>query len=189
MKTINFIVTLLLVAAFTACGSGASNKPECTVTIVSPGEEYAQAVLYDVDNRVLDSVVFSNNEAVMVRRDTSEMPYLGFLRFYNPADSLDFIELPMAVERGDVNIDLSHGIGLSGTPLNERVHGFLIARARLNSQFDIENDTSVTVEGLRKAFSQFYVEQINANRDNVLGDFLRESYGIHVLPADRPKLK
>ena len=162
MKTINFIVTLLLVAAFTACGSGASNKPECTVSIVSPGEEYARAVLYDVDNRALDSVVFSNNEAVMVRRDTSEMPYLGFLRFYNPADSLDFIELPMAVERGDVNIDLSHGIGLSGTPLNERVHGFLIARARLNSQFDIENDTSVTVEGLRKAFSQFYVEQINA---------------------------
>ena len=96
MKTINFIVTLLLVAAFTACGSGASNKLECTVSIVSPGEEYARAVLYDVDNRALDSVVFSNNEAVMVRRDTSEMPYLGFLRFYNPADSLDFIELPTA---------------------------------------------------------------------------------------------
>lgn len=177
----------LLLLGLVACAKKTPEQSMCVMSVASPGEEYTLAVLYDVNNQVVDSVIPGDGSTI-VRRDSTEMPYLGFLRFYNTSDPVDVIELPVAIEGGDVTIDVNKRLGATGTPLNEKLHEFLLERNRLNMLYDPLRNPDLTVDDLERAYSIFYVEQINKS-DKIIGDFLEASYGVHILPADRNKLR
>lgn len=170
-----------------SCTKQAPVQSTCVMTVASPGEEYTRAILYDVNNQAIDSVT-PGAGATIVRCDSTDMPYLGFLRFYNPADPTDVIELPVAIEGGEVTVDLKSLPGAVGTPLNEKLYDFIVERNRLNVLYDPSRNPDLTLDDLQKAYSTFYVEQINKS-EKIVGDFLEDSYGVHILPGDREKLR
>lgn len=178
---------LVVLLSMVSCGRKAPVQSTCVMTVASPGEEFSRAVLYDADNQALDSVC-PGEGATIVRNDTTAMPYLGFLRFYNPAEPADVIEIPVAVEGGEVTVDLNRRLGAVGTPLNDKLYEFLAERNRLNKLYTPSNNPGLTLEEMESAYSIFYVEQIN-KADKLIGDFLEKSYGVHIQPGDRAKLR
>ena len=113
------------------------------------------------------------------------MPYVAIISLKNPADSIDRIDMPFVVEAGKVNIEIGEYISTSGTPLNGRLQEFLNDLQALRSSLDV----NISIEEMNQLFSEFYKQQILSNKNNVLGQYIYMSYGIHLNDADRDLVK
>lgn len=183
-RQIPFLLLLALLAA--SCGRKVPVQSRCTVRLHSIYPEYSVGELRGLGHELLDSTLRLVNDTLsFVRTDSTRMPYMAFIRLHNPQDRADWIEMPVAIEGGVVEVDLGRYIETKGTPLNEQVQEFLNARQTVNESLDTKKNPGLTVEDIRSAYSRFYREQILSNADNVLGDFIYKAYSVHLQDEDR----
>lgn len=158
----------------------------CRVRVAVGFPEYTRACLYDTDGRWLDSLQWQEREIVFVRTDTAGMPYVAFVTLLNPVDSIDRVQMPVVIEGGDVQVEIGEYITTSGTPLNRCLQDFLNA---LQATRDAVKQADISYEDYRKSFSEFYRQQILVNKDNVVGGFIFQQYGIHLNQEDASLVK
>jgi len=180
---------ILALALLVGCG-GEGRKAYCDITVRSEFPEYSVAVMKDADGRVIASDLKAVDGVISIERnDTAAMPYFAFVLLKNEADSMDYLEIPVAVEAGSPKITVGERMTIGGTELNDALDHFLAERSRLGRQFDDVTDGNLTVEKLREAYSNFYMSQILENNDNIIGRFIYRTYGVHLLPDDRNKVE
>jgi hypothetical protein len=132
----------------------------------------------------------ANDSLVFVRADSTEMPYIAFIRLINPKDPLDWLELPVAIEEGVVDIDLGDVVKLSGTKTNKNLQQFLNEREKMRENLNPSTeDMKAALEEVANTYSAFYAKHILKNADNVLGRFVYKAYGSHLTDADREKVE
>lgn len=189
IKTFAMAMPVLALALLIGCG-GEERKAYCDITVKSEFPEYSVAVMKDVDGRVIASDLKAVDGVINIERnDTSAMPYFAFVLLKNEADSMDYLEIPVAVEAGSPRIIVGERMSIGGTELNDVLDHFLAERSRLGRRFDDVTDGSITVEKLREAYSNFYMSQILENNENIIGRFIYRTYGVHLLPDDRGKVE
>ncbi len=175
---------------FSNC-SGLNQQGDCQVTIAMDIPGYSRVDLYDAHNHPLDTtIVISDGQAQFLRTDSAQMPYVAMLRFRH-SDPMQVIELPIAVERGQVSVSLGNQVYITGTPLNTDLQSFLSARSKLGRSVDekVVADTTLAVnekvQAMRDEYSKFYKDQILSNKNTPVGDFIYRQYGHHLQPADK----
>lgn len=182
------LLLLLLVCGWIveSCSKQQNTQSRCAVEMKIEYPEYTQGYLKSVDGKCLDSLTVTNGHLNLERTDSLSMPYVAFINLKNPADSIDWIEMPFVVEGGKVNIEIGKYISTSGTPLNQRMQEFLNDLQAARSSLD---NKSLSIEEINRIFSEFYKQQILSNKNNVLGQYIYKSYGVHLNDADRRLVK
>jgi hypothetical protein len=185
---------LSLLAAL-LCMAGCRNESfdgKCTVRIHSTYKDYPVVHLQKPGGAIIDSTLHidAHDSLVFVRADSTEMPYIAFIRLINPNDAMDWLELPVAIEEGRVDIDLGDVVKLSGTKTNKRLQQFLNERQKLREEVNPSvDDMKAALDEITNAYSAFYAKHILKNADNVLGRFVYKAYGEHLNDADREKVE
>jgi DNA primase large subunit len=132
----------------------------------------------------------AHDSLVFVRADSTEMPYIAFIRLINPKDAMDWLELPVAIEEGQVDIDLGEVVKLSGTKTNKNLQQFLNEREKMREELNPStDDVQAALDEIANTYSAFYAKHILKNADNVLGRFVYKAYGAHLNKADREKVE
>ena len=184
---------LLLLAIFVGagligCAGGQSPKQSgCKVSVKVDIPQYTEAYLMDAEQRVLDTLNIVDRTISIERTDTASMPYVAIIQLVNPADSIDFLSMPVVIEGGKVQVEIGEYVTTQGTALNFRLQEFLNDLQATRDSFK-KMDAS-QLETMKKTFSEFYRQQILTNKDNVLGRYIYDSYGIHLNDADRELVK
>lgn len=185
-KKLLFLLLLVSGWMFSACSGGQKAAQNCQVKASVGFTEYTVACLLDKDGEVLDSLTLKDGFLTFTRTDTAQMPYVAFISLKNPSDAMDGAEMPIVVERGNVNVEIGEYITTSGTSLNVRLQQFLNG---LQATSDALHQAKSHAEEIRRTFSEFYRQQILGNQDNVLGDFIYQHYGLHLNEADAALVK
>lgn len=161
-------------------------QSRCIVEMKIEYPEYTQGYLKKLDGKQLDSLIVINGHLRLERTDTLLMPYVAFISLKNPIDSIDRIGIPFVVEGGKVNIEIGEYINISGTPLNQRLQDYLNDLQALRSSLD---EKTLSIKETNRIFSEFYRQQILSNKNNVLGQYIYKSYGVHLNDTDRDLVK
>ena len=168
-----------------SCSKQQNIQSSCIVEMKIEYPKYTQGYLRNMEGKCLDSLVVTNGHLNLERTDSLLMPYVAIISLNHPADSIDRIEMPFVVEAGKVNIEVGEYISTSGTPLNGQMQEFLNDLQALRSSLDV----NISIEEMNQLFSEFYKQQILSNKNNVLGQYIYVSYGIHLNDADRDLVK
>ncbi|MEY8705921.1 DUF4369 domain-containing protein [Bacteroides faecichinchillae] len=182
-----FLLLLLLVCSWVMESCRKQQiQSRCIVEMKIEYPEYTQGYLKKLDGKQLDSLIVINGHLNLERTDTLLMPYVAFISLKNPTDSIDRIEIPFVVEGGKVNIEIGEYINISGTPLNQRLQDYLNDLQALRSSLD---EKTLSIKETNHIFSEFYRQQILNNKNNVLGQYIYKSYGVHLNDTDRDLVK
>lgn len=185
----NLLLLLLLSVGIGLAGCGGKQQQEpsgCTLTVKLDLPEYTRGYLKNTDYQVLDTLQIGK-EMVLERTDTASMPYVALVELINPKDSIDVLTMPVVVERGDVQVEIGEYVTTRGTELNVRLQEFLNGLQATRDSF--RQCDSTQLRNIGKVFSDFYRQQILTNKDNVLGRYIYQSYGIHLTEADDELVK
>lgn len=185
----NLLLLLLLSVGIglAACGGKQQQEPcGCTLTVKLDLTEYTRGYLKNTDYQVLDTLQIGK-KMVLERTDTASMPYVALLELINPKDSIDILTMPVVVERGNVQVEIGEYITTRGTELNVRLQEFLNGLQATRDSF--RKCDSTQLKNIGKVFSDFYRQQILTNKNNVLGRYIYQSYGIHLTEADDELVK
>ncbi len=188
-----YLLSLLLPATLlcllAACGNktNSAGQSVCDIHVKVAFPEYTRGCLQTPEGTCLDTLAIDNGVAAMQRTDSTQMPYVAVIRLENPADSLDFMEMPVVVEGGEVAVEIGEYITTSGTLLNQQLQQFLNElQATLTAA---KNNKEIKGEEIDKLFSAFYRQQILANKDNVVGKYIYGAYGSHLKGDDVAAVK
>lgn len=184
----NLLFLLLLGCCFGmgSCSKQPSVQSRCTVDVKVDYPEFTKGYLRNVDGKRLDSLTVTNGLLSFERTDSLSMPYVAFIHLSNRNDSIDWMEMPLVVEGGKVNVEIGEYISTSGTPLNHQMQEFLNDLQATRSGIEGRN---LSKEEISRTFSEFYKQQILSNKGNVLGEYIFKSYGIHLSDADLNQVK
>lgn len=183
-----FQLLLLFVCGWVVAGCGEQRKKQssCTVEMKIEYPEYTWGYLKNIDEKCLDSLTVTDGRVAFERKDTFLMPYVAFIKLNNPKDSIDWLEMPLVVEGGKINIEIGEYISIGGTPLNLQLQKFLDDLQATRSSVD---EKELSMEEIKEIFSEFYRQQILGNKNNVLGRYIFKKYGIHLNDEDRKRVK
>ena len=157
------------------------NALDCTGHISMP--EYDCVYLADLNRHRVDSTALDGGNFHFVVSDSVSRPYAMLLQVVDREEPLNRMDLPVMVEKGTVRVELGEYIHISGTPLNDRVQDFLNALQACKDR--VTAQAGISVEQIQSTFSGFYKEQILLNKDNALGGYLLQDYGVHLNAADQ----
>lgn len=169
-----------------SCSKQPSVQSRCTVDVKVDYPEFTKGYLRNVDGKRLDSLTVTNGLLSFERTDSLSMPYVAFIHLSNRNDSIDWMEMPLVVEGGKVNVEIGEYISTSGTPLNHQMQEFLNGLQATRSGIEGRN---LSKEEISRTFSEFYKQQILSNKGNVLAEYIFKSYGIHLSEADLNQVK
>lgn len=179
-----FLPSLLLMLLLAAsCGENRPAQSRCEVSVVSEFPEYTRGYLQLQTGQRTDTLVLTDGRLTFWRTDTAAMPYIAFIHLVSREDPADCLDMPVAIERGKVEVTLGEYIETKGTPLNTALQEFLNDLQALSTSIRQRRD--VTAEEVSDLYSAFYRQQILTNRDNPLGDFIRRNYGSHLKGEDK----
>lgn len=168
----------------TACKqAGGSRQSLCTVNVKVDYPEYTEGNLKTPDGKVLDTLTVNGGQLTIQRSDSASMPYVVLIHLRNVQDSIDWLDMPVVIEGGEVNVGIGEYITTTGTPLNAYLQEFLNGLQAVRSGF--QADKEATAEEVRQAYSAYYKQQILGNAENVVGKYIYKAYGNHLLPEDR----
>lgn len=180
-------MTLLLMMA--ACG-GKSKQGPCSVEVYYPNPEFKEIVLVTPKGQMLDSTLTIRNDSIrFMRNDSAKMPYVAVLRMTNPSDSINFISMPIVIEAGTVKLELTDRISLSGTDDNKKMYEFQKAKNTFTRQYDQKMNPEHDVNKLKTDYSKFYSDQAIVNKDNVVGEYIYETYQSLMTLDDEKRVK
>lgn len=182
---------LLLPVAFmaiwlTAC-SEYSARPGCRIKGEISFEGYKMAYLVTSSGNRIDSSEIKNGRFYLEKDSNIVTPYVATIQMTAEQDPTDQLNMPIAIENGTIEVELNEYIKLSGTPLNTQVKEFLDALQHCKDGVVSRKDA--TPEDISESFSQFYKQQILSNKDNAVGRYIYDNYGVHLSAADREQVK
>ena len=139
---------------------------------------------------MIDSTLTICNDSIrFMRNDTARMPYVAVLLLTNPTDSLNFVMMPMVIEAGTVKLELSDRISLSGTDDNKKMYEFQKAKNTFTRQYDEKMNPEHDVNKLKADYSKFYSDQAIINKDNVVGEYIYDTYRSLMTREDEKRVK
>lgn len=187
-KYVAFVAwSLLLLLA--ACG-GKSKQGPCSVEVYYPNPEFSEVKLTDPAGHMIDSTLTIRNDSIRFsRNDTARMPYVAVLMLSNPTDSINFISMPMVIEAGTVKLELTDRISLSGTDDNKKLFEFQKAKNTFTRQYDEKMNPEHDVLKLKADYSKFYSDQAIVNKDNVVGEYIFDTYRSVMTTDDQKRVK
>ncbi|MDO4163173.1 MAG: hypothetical protein Q4D56_02125 [Bacteroides sp.] len=175
---------------FAGCGgkSGKTGTDGCLIQGHTDFKEFTKVYLMDLTRARLDSAsIDSDGKFSLERTDSTDKPCVMLVRLTGTPSPYDDLDMPVAIERGTVTLELGEYIHTSGTPLNSRIQEFL---NDLQSCKDgLTGKEGVTVEEIQTTFSEFYRQQILTNKDNAVGRYIFREYGVNLTPDDRELVK
>ncbi len=178
---------LLLILA--ACGEK-SKKGPCSVEVYYPNAQYHQVSLVDAHGHMIDSTLFIRNDSIrFTRNDSAQMPYVAVLLLTDPADSLNFVSMPVVIEAGTVKLELTDHISLTGTDDNKKLFEFEKAKNKFTRQYDEKMNPEHDVMKLKADYSKFYSDQAIMNADNVVGEYIFDAYHSVMTLDDEKRVK
>ena len=169
-----------------ACSSQDASRG-CALTGHISMPEYDCVYLADLNRHRVDSTALDGGNFHFVVSDSVSRPYAMLLQVVDREEPLNRMDLPVMVEKGTIRVELGEYIHISGTPLNDRVQDFLNALQACKDR--VTSQAGVSVEQIQSTFSGFYKEQILLNKDNALGGYLLQDYGVHLNAADREQVE
>ncbi|MDE6548103.1 MAG: hypothetical protein K2L22_03800 [Muribaculaceae bacterium] len=177
---------LLLLAA---CG-GKSKQGPCSVEVYYPNAEFTEVKLIDPTGHMIDSTLTIRNDSIRFsRNDTARMPYVAVLMLTNPTDSINFVSMPVVIEAGTVKLELTDRISLSGTDDNKKLFEFQKAKNTFTRQYDEKMNPEHDVQKLKADYSKFYSDQAILNKDNVVGEYIFDTYRSIMTLDDENRVK
>lgn len=180
---LSFSLFLCLLVGLASCGGRGPVQGRCVVNVVSEYPEYDHGYLKSQEGARLDTLRLVDGRLSFERTDTAAMPYIAFIHLANREDSTDWLEMPVAIEGGEVEVTLGEYIETKGTPLNAQVQEFLNdLQATATS---IRQREDIGIDEIESLYSAFYRQQILSNKDNPLGAFILRNYGVHLKGEDR----
>lgn len=180
-----FSLLLLLVAC-----SGAPKQSKCSVQVYIPNQQFTEVRLLDANGRLIDSTLSIRNDSILfTRTDSLNMPYVAVLRMSNPEDTINFVAMPLVIEGGIVKLDLTDRISLSGTVDNEKMYTFLKTKNNFAAKYAREGNPEHDVKKLKEDYSKFYADQAIVNADNIVGQYIFDTYRSVMTPEDRSKVE
>ena len=139
---------------------------------------------------MIDSTLSIRNDSIrFTRNDSAKMPYVAVLMLTNPADSLNFIGMPMVIEAGTVKLELTDHVSLSGTKDNKKMHEFLKAKNNFTLHYDEKMNPEHDVKKLKADYSKFYSDQSLLNSDNIVGEYISMAYRQLMTREDEKRVK
>lgn len=187
MKKYILLLPLVITAiGLTAC-SGASTKSDCTIKGRLSFKEYKKVYLINDTGTRIDSCKVKDGRFYLEEKNNVGEPYVAIIRMTAELDSTDQLDMPVAIEKGSVRVELGEYIKLSGTPLNARIKEFLDALQHCKD--GVSTKQEITPEEIDKVFSEFYKQQILGNKDNAVGKYIYQNYGVHLNATDKEQIK
>lgn len=175
------------VCAWLLAACGAPKQSPCSVEVYSPNKQYSEVMLYDAQGNVLDSTLTVKNDSVLFTRDDiKEMPYIATLHLRNPAEKLDMLVMPIVIEGGTVKLELADRFTLGGTDDNKRLFEFMKAKNSHLANLEKEN---ISLEELREKNSEFFSGQILLNKDNIVGEYILDTFSEFISFDEKERLK
>ena len=174
-RLFGFVAVAAAVAAFFSC----TPKGACVIDGNVSYPQYETIYMVDIAGEVVDSAArASDGDFRFVYDKVDLMPQMVVLEFRNKDVPADRMYLPVALEPGDVKVNIGEYIGIWGTPLNYEVKDFFDDLQALTDEY-AENVS--TVDQMDAAFSSFYLEKMQENQDNVFGVYLKLAYARELL--------
>lgn len=186
MKRYALFLPVALLVWLTACSDN-STKSGCHIKGHTTFKEYKKAYLVAPSGNRIDSSLIENGEFHFEKIDSIAQPYVATIEMINPQDPSDQMDMPVAIENGDVRIILEQYIQTSGTPLNVRVQEFL--NALQSCKDGVSTKEGIALNEVGNIFSRFYRQQILSNKDNAVGKYIYRNYGVHLNGADKELVK
>ena len=178
-----------LLLIMTACG-GKSKQGPCSVEVYYPNPEFKEIVLVNTKGQMLDSTLTIRNDSIrFMRNDSANMPYVAVLRMTNPSDSINFISMPIVIEAGTVKLELTDRISLSGTDDNKKMYEFQKAKNTFTRQYDQKMNPEHDVKKMKADYSKFYSDQAIVNKDNIVGEYIYDTYNSLMTLDDEKRVK
>lgn len=187
MKKYILLLPLVIIAMGLAACSGTSSKSECTIKGFLSLQEYKKVYLIDNAGIRIDSCEVKDGRFYLEKKNNIGEPYVAIIHMTAEQDSTDQLDMPVAIEKGIVKVELGEYIKLSGTPLNARIKEFLDALQHCKD--GVGTKQRITPEDIDKVFSEFYKQQILSNKDNAVGKYIYQNYGIHLNADDKAQVK
>ena len=187
MKKYILLLPLVIIAMGLAACSGTSSKSECTIKGFLSLQEYKKVYLIDNAGIRIDSCEVKDGRFYLEKKNNIGEPYVAIIHMTAEQDSTDQLDMPVAIEEGIVKVELGEYIKLSGTPLNARIKEFLDALQHCKD--GVGTKQGITPEDINKVFSEFYKQQILSNKDNAVGKYIYQNYGIHLNADDKAQVK
>lgn len=189
MKRRSFLFLLLLASCFAwiGCGNPSSAISGCRIDVSVDYPDFTSGLLKTSSGEILDSLTVTDGHFSLERKD-SLMPYVALICLCNDKDSSDWMNMPVVIENGIVEVSLGNQIKTSGTLLNHALQEFLNALQATaeNLRSRIPN---VKPDDVNAVFSQLYKQQILENKNNVVGRYIFENYGNHLTNEDMELVK
>lgn len=175
-------VALLVLGAFFL--QGCSRTTGCSIEGHTTFGEYRDAILVDLSRRTIDSIRISGDgRFAFTLREVPDEPYALLVRLANPQLAEDVLEMPVFIERGKIRMEIGEYIQTGGTPLNAGLQEFFNSLQAFKD--GLGSHKKITPDEVFRSMSDFYKQQIIANKGNALGSYILAEYGIHLLPSDR----
>ncbi|MBS6238828.1 MAG: hypothetical protein KH897_10780 [Bacteroides sp.] len=163
MKKHILLLPLVIIAKGLAACSGTSGKSECTIKGYLSFKEYKKVYLIDNTGIRIDSCEVKDGRFYLEKKNNIGEPYVAIIHMTAELDSTDQLDMPVAIEKGlDALQHCKDGVGTK---------------------------QGITPEEIDKVFSEFYKQQILSNKDNAVGKYIYQNYGIHLNTDDKAQVK
>lgn len=128
-----------------------------------------------------DSTVIKNGQFRFADSLNVAVPYIRILSVQIP-DSIMPYCLPVVIENGNITAQLGNMVCTSGTDLNDRLQDFLLGMDEFISS--ISKHPEWNADNVRTNFSDYFIQHILANADNIVGVYILKVYRSNI-PEDK----
>lgn len=131
-----------------------------------------KVTLYNDDLTQIIDVALVENKSFQFRVPAYELKIYRLVYKFKD-DDLVPITLPFVGGEGDVEVYLGPKVVTRGTPSNDALQDFLLARSNKEDEL-LKSATSV--EGIRSSFKDFLKEQVLQHRMNIVSGYILKAY-------------
>lgn len=195
MKSLNYSSLMLLAVLFlsvlASCTRRAGQDPSGAVRATLTGTADSalnHQMIYIIDP--FTGTVESSTAIEDCRFDFDGLPASGdscVLRLlaaeYPVFDTTVLVTLPFVIENAPVRAHIGASLGVTGSPLNDRITDFLIELDEFAGKAH-----TLPAGDFREMFSLYLTGVISENHDNVLGRYLFRTYSDRLDPASLERL-
>ena len=181
MKMFKYL-SLLSICMYIICSCSGGSSTEGThingrVTLDNYEGRYVYLEVTDGSNVISDSSLVKNGKFSFVLNDS--VPSVYNLVLKENDDDVFAIILPVVSEKGNISVLMGEYVRTEGTPLNNNLQDFLLAKSHLN-----DNSQAVSIEKFKSDFANLVETTIQLNKGNVIANYLYTNY-IHLFSTEQ----
>lgn len=176
MRYLYFVIVLLVLSA---CSQSGSYKISgvCRDRQLEGKNVYMRKMTSRTPS---DSACIHNNRFSFTGQQT--LPEIHIL--YVEVEKGIYNMLPVALEAGKIKVVLDSIIYTGGTPLNDKLQDFILAKQR----FVLKEDASRSKDELPRLFSTFLKKQVLGNLDNIVSQYIYQTYSTKLTNEDKKEI-